>query len=139
MMNWSDTWAMFNRVKDRYTKTVHVLLFLPVGIVGASYEALTGGVWGWQLLTGTLLAAAMVSAQEWADDRASKAISAHHGEQQLFRALDVGLGRHQGSGKVMSGAATARQEPEVWQGWDWQDWLGCTMGGLLGAGLTLLW
>ncbi len=130
---WSDTWAMFNRVKDRYTKTVHAVLFLPVGIVGAQYEALTGGAWGWQLLTGTLLAAAMVSAQEWADERASKAISVHHGEQRQYRSHD-----HRNAGAPSSVASTARAPAEVWHGWDWQDWLGCTMGGLLGAALSVL-
>ncbi len=132
-------WAAFNRLKDRHTKTVHAVLFLPVGMMGAFYEDATGSAWGWHLVTGTLLAAAMVSAQEWADDRASKAISAHHAAQGQYRVLDVGVTTVGAGAKRMAVAATARQAPEVWHGWDWQDWLGCTMGGLLGAGLTLLW
>ena len=109
------------------------LLCLCVGVIGGAYEVGSGSAWGWALLTGTLLAAAMATAHVGVEQVASKAVSANH--QHQARGVRTAH-RHGDFGTV---AATARLAPEVWPGWRWGHWAGCVLGGLAGAALTLLW
>ncbi len=113
---------------DGHPLTWHAIVGGPISAAITAYMLAGGSGWLWSLyggVFGVLLAAGF---QEWADERAHKAIAKHHlGQYSSKRIADM-----------TSLAAQNRDKVEVvWHGWDWRDFAGFAIGAQIGSVLVV--
>lgn len=113
---------------DAHPLTWHAIVGGPISAAITAYMQAGGAGWLWSLYGGVFGVLIAAGFQEWADERASKAIAKHHADQFSPKRL----------GEMTSLAAQGRVEVEVWHGWDWRDFAGFAIGAQIGSALVVV-
>jgi len=114
---------------DAHPLTWHAIVGAPISAAITAYMQAGGSGLLWSLYGGVFGVLIAATFQEWADERASRAIAKHHrGQFSSKRIADM-----------TSLAAQNRDEViEVWHGWDWRDFAGFAIGAHVGSTLVVV-
>ena len=113
---------------DAHPLTWHAIVGGPISAAITAYMQAGGAGWLWSLYGGVFGVLIAAGFQEWADERAHRAIVKHHEGQFDSKRL----------GEMTALAASNRREVEVWHGWDWRDFAGFAIGAQIGSALVVI-
>ena len=116
--------ALYHEFSEKHPIIGHFIWpGFPVGALGAWGLDALGVWWTTAWIGGAVLVLAVMTATEYADQRAHARIEIHHLDENLRRIA-------KGIQPVFYG--------EVWYGWDWRDFSGGVLGGMAGALFALV-